>query len=107
LVTPHDADGQVIQITARDPADALPDPADALPEAPSRWPGRYYPRCGNLDLREFAVELADLVLSPDRRTESVMRDRCHHEESGLSCVEALVDPVCVLHAGLQVSQGTA
>jgi hypothetical protein len=29
-----------------------------------------------------------------------MRDRRHHEESGLSCVEALVDPVCVLHDGL-------
>jgi hypothetical protein len=43
------------------------------------------------------MELPDLVLSPDRRTESVMRNRRHHEESGLSSVEALAAPVCLLH----------
>ena len=32
-----------------------------------------------------------------------MSDGRHHEEPGLSCVETL-DPVCVLHAGLRVSQ---
>jgi hypothetical protein len=35
--------------------------------------------------------------SPDGRAEPVMRDRRHHEKPGLSGVEALVDPVCLLH----------
>jgi MFS family permease len=42
-------------------------PADARPDdAPSRWPRRLHLRCGSRDLREFVIELPDLVLSPDR-----------------------------------------
>jgi hypothetical protein len=48
---------------------------------------------GAIDLRELGVELSDLLLSPDRRTEAVMADRGHHEEPGVARVESLVQPV--------------
>ena len=39
------------------------------------------------------MELADLVLPPQRRAEVVMGDRRHHQESGGGRVQALVQPV--------------
>ena len=52
---------------------------------------------GAIDLHELGVELSDLLLSPDRRTEAVMADRRHHEEPGVARVESFVQPVRPLH----------
>src|ERR1700734_2282654 len=50
------------------------------------------------------MELPDLVLSPGRRIESVMHDRRHHEESGLSGIEAWwIQSVCSITV-LRISQ---
>jgi hypothetical protein len=48
---------------------------------------------GAIDLHELGVELSDLLLSPDGRTEAVMADRGHHEERGVARVASFVQPV--------------
>ena len=44
-------------------------------------------------LGEFGMELADLVLTPGRRTELVMGDRRHHQEAGGGRVQAAIQPI--------------
>src|SRR6516162_6976339 len=56
-----------------------------------------------VELDEFGVELADLVLPPDRRAEMVMGDRRQHQEAGLGGVQAVIQPIGVFHAGVPAS----
>src|SRR5947207_12058780 len=58
---------------------------------------RHGPARRQLDLGQFGVQLAYLVLTPDRRAEPVMGDRRHHEEPGFDRGESAVQPVGTLH----------
>jgi hypothetical protein len=53
-----------------------------------------------VDLGEFGMEFADLVLVPDGRTEPVMGDGRDHEKPGSRRIQARIYPVGTLHAGL-------
>jgi hypothetical protein len=50
-----------------------------------------------LDLGQFGVKLAHLILTPDRRAELVMGDGRDHQEPGLERVESGFQPVGTLH----------
>jgi hypothetical protein len=72
-------------------------------EAGAEWRGwlrRRYLRRRRCDLRDFGVELSDLVLAPEGRAEAVVGDRRHHEELGLRRVKPRVQPVCAFHVDL-------
>jgi hypothetical protein len=44
----------------------------------------------HVDLGQFGMKLAHLVLTPDGRSEPVMGDRRHHEEPGVDGVKAAI-----------------
>jgi hypothetical protein len=50
-----------------------------------------------VDLGKFEMKLANLILTPGRGVELVMRDRRQHEEPGRGRVVALIYPVGAFH----------